>query len=203
LYASEKTGDLPPELHYVNRRHVPVAILVAQGILGSLFALLFLFVPSINTSYWMLSALTTQILVLMYILMFAAALRLRYTQPDAERPYRIPGGMVGIWIVAGMGLLGSAFGLVIGFVPPSGISHWPTPIYVGAMFAAILICSAPPFIIEKIKKASWTPTHPDAVLLDVEDTPAPGQAPAGAVARTALPLTTTPALEGPNHTEVT
>jgi hypothetical protein len=42
---------------------------------GSLFALVFLFVPSINTSYWMLSALTTQILVLMYILVFAAALR--------------------------------------------------------------------------------------------------------------------------------
>lgn len=64
LYASEETGDLPPELHYVNKRHVPVAILVAQGALGSLFALVFLFVPSINTSYWMLSALTTQILVL-------------------------------------------------------------------------------------------------------------------------------------------
>ena len=34
LYASEETGDLPPELHYVNKRHVPVAILIAQGALG-------------------------------------------------------------------------------------------------------------------------------------------------------------------------
>jgi amino acid transporter len=34
LYAAERTGDLPPELHYVNKRHVPVALLVFQGILA-------------------------------------------------------------------------------------------------------------------------------------------------------------------------
>ena len=88
LYASERTGDLPPELHYVNKRHVPVAVLVFQGILSTLFALMFLFVPSINSSYWMLTALTTQILVMMYILIFAAAIRLRYTQPDSRAPTR-------------------------------------------------------------------------------------------------------------------
>jgi glutamate:GABA antiporter len=169
LYAAERSGDLPPELHYVNRRHVPVAILVTQGVLGSLSALVFLFVPSINTSYWMLSALTTQIIVLMYILVFAAALRLRYTEPEADRPYKIPGGKLGIWIVAGMGLAGSGFGLVIGFIPPSGLKHWPTPIYVAAMAAAIVICSAPPFIIERIKKPGWKITHPDEVLLGVDD----------------------------------
>jgi glutamate:GABA antiporter len=169
LYAAERTGDLPPELHYVNKRHIPVAILVFQGILGTLFALLFLFVPSINTSYWMLTALTTQILVMMYIMIFAAAIRLRYTQPDVPRAYKIPGGNVGMWIVAGTGLVGSAFALFIGFVPPSGISHWPTPVYVGAMAAAIVLCSAPPFIIEKIKKRSWIEAHPDDVLLDTDD----------------------------------
>jgi amino acid transporter len=124
----------------------------------------------------MLSALTEQILVLMYILVFAAVLRLRYTQPDAPRPYKVPGGKVGIWVISGMGLLGSVFGLIIGFVPPSGIKHWPTPVYVAAMAAAIVICSAPPFIIERIKKPSWTPAHPDEVLLDL-DADAPSAAP--------------------------
>ena len=169
LYAAERTGDLPPGLHYVNKRHIPVAILIFQGILGTLFALLFLFVPSINTSYWMLSALTTQILVMMYIMIFAAAIRLRYTQPDTPRAYKIPGGNYGMWIVAGMGLIGSIFALFIGFVPPTGISHWPTPIYIGAMLGAIVICSVPPFIIEKIKKPSWIEAHPDEVLLDLDE----------------------------------
>jgi glutamate:GABA antiporter len=182
LYASEKSGDLPPELHYVNKRHVPVAILISQGILGSLFALMFLFVPSINTGYWMLSALTTQIIVLMYILVFCAVLRLRYTQPDADRPYKIPGGKVGIWIVAGMGLIGSVFGLIIGFIPPSGIKHWPTPVYIAAMAVAIVICSVPPFIIEKVKKPSWNIAQPDEVLLDVDEDALTDQAAEAAVA---------------------
>jgi amino acid transporter len=169
LYASERTGDLPPELHYVNKRHVPVAVLVLQGILTTLFALMFLLVPSINSSYWMLTALTTQILVMMYILIFAAAIRLRYTQPDTVRAYKIPGGKPGIWIVAGVGILGSAFSLMIGFVPPSGVSHFPTLIYIAVMLALIAICSVPPFIMEQIKKPGWKIEHPDTVLLDLDD----------------------------------
>jgi amino acid transporter len=169
LYAAERTGDLPPELHYVNKRHVPVALLVAQGVLGTMFALLFLFAPGINTSYWMLTALTTQILVLMYIMIFASAIKLRYTQPDTPRAYKIPGGNWGIWIVGGIGILGSLFSLILGFIPPTGVKHWPTPIYVAAMFVAIIVCSAPPFIIEKIKKPGWIEAHPDTVLLDLDE----------------------------------
>jgi amino acid transporter len=131
LYASERTGDLPPELHYVNKRHVPVAM--------------------------------------MYILIFAAAIRLRYTQPDTPRAYKIPGGKAGIWIVGGTGIFGSAFSLIIGFVPPSGVSHFPTPIYISVMLGLIVIASAPPFIMEKIKKPGWKIEHPDTVLLDLDD----------------------------------
>jgi amino acid transporter len=146
-----------------------VALLVFQGILGSFFALVFLFIPSINTSYWMLTALTTQIMVLMYFLIFSAAIRLRYTQPDVPRAYKIPGGKVGIWIVGGLGIGGSIFSLFLGFVPPTGVSHWSTPYYVAAMFGMIIVCSAPPFIIEKIKKPGWKVAHPDTVLLDSDD----------------------------------
>ncbi len=194
VYAAEESGDLPPELHYVNKRHVPVAMLVAQGILGTLFALLFLFVPSINTSYWMLTALTTQLTVLMYLFMLGAAIRLRYTEPETPRAYRVPGGKYwGMWVVAGMGIVGSAFGFIIGFVPPTGVSHWPTPIYIGAMVMGIVVCSIPPFLAQIFKKPSWRITHPDSVLLDVPEGPPvtavlvptivlPGSAPAPEVA---------------------
>jgi amino acid transporter len=172
VYAAEESGDLPPEVHYVNKRHVPVALLLFQGALGTLFSLLFLFGPGISTSYWMLTALTTQLTVCMYLLLLVAAIRLRYTEPDTERPYRVPGGRFwGMWIVAGMGILGSAFGLVIGFFPPSGISHWPTPIYIGAMLVALVLCSLPPFLADIFKKPSWRIQHPDPVLLDLPASP--------------------------------
>ena len=169
LYAAETTGELPPVLHKVNKRHVPVALLLMQGVLTSVFALLFLFVPSVNTGYWMLTALTTQILVMMYIMVMAAGIRLRYTQPDVERPYRVPGGLVGMWVVGGLGIIGCVFSFVIGFVPPPGVSHWPTPIYVTAMAVAIVVCSVPPFIVHRLRKPSWIELHPDPVLLELDE----------------------------------
>jgi amino acid transporter len=172
VYAAEGSGELPPELHYVNKRHVPVAMLLAQGGLGTLFALLYLFVPGVSTGYWMLTALTIQLTVLMYIMMFAAAVRLRYSEPGTSRPYRIPGGKyLGMWLVGGMGILGSVFGLVLGFFPPSGIAHWSTPIYVLVMAVGIVICSIPPFLADIFKKPSWRIAHPDPVLLDVSAEP--------------------------------
>jgi amino acid transporter len=170
VYAAEGSGELPPELHYVNKRHVPVAMLLFQGGLGTLFALLYLFAPGVSTGYWMLTALTTQLTVMMYILMLAAAIRLRYTQPGTPRPYRIPGGKyAGMWIIAGLGILGSFFGLVLGFFPPSGIAHWSTPVYVLAMVIGIVICSVPPFLADILKKPNWKITHPDPVLLEASE----------------------------------
>jgi len=198
LYATEETGDLAPKLSYVNKRHVPVAILIFQGVLTSIFALLFLFVPSINTGYWMLTALTTQLVLMMYGMVYAAAIRLRYTQPDVNRPYKIPGGKVGIWIVGGMGLIGSLTALVVGFIPPTGVKHWPTPIYVAAIAVGILISTLPPFIIEKVRKPSWRIAHPDEVLVDVEQAPSAGAATgagpaAGSAPKANVPSAPTPA----------
>ncbi len=167
VYAAEGSGELPPELHYVNKRHVPVAMLLFQGVIGTLFALLFLFAPGVSTGYWMLTALTTQLTVLMYILMLAAGIRLRHTQPDAPRPFRVPGGKyLGMWIIASMGILGSVFGLILGFFPPTGLAAWSTPVYVLAMLIGIVICSVPPFLADIFKRPNWKITHPDPLLLD-------------------------------------
>jgi len=36
------------------------------------------------------------------------------------------------------------------------------------MVLGIVISTAPPFIIEKVKKRSWVMAHPDKLLVDVE-----------------------------------
>jgi len=171
LYATERSADLPPFLHKVNRRHVPVALLILQAAISTVFALLFLIAPGVNTSFWMLTALTTQMVLLMYILVFAAAIKLRYSQPDVERGYKVPGGPAGMWIVGGIGIVGCVFSFALGFVPPSEVKHWSTPIYVAVMAMAIIVMSVPPFIIERIKKPSWADADADPVLLDADTTP--------------------------------
>ena len=103
---------MPKGLAKENAAGAPTRILLLQAVGGSLFSLLFPFIPSVSTSYWILSVLTAQIIIIMYALIFAAVLRLRYTHPEVSRPYRIPGRPVGVWIVAIVGLL-------VSLVPPT------------------------------------------------------------------------------------
>jgi len=193
LYATERAADLPPWLHRVNRRHVPVALLLVQGVLSTVFALLYLIAPSVNTSFWMLTALTTQMLLLMYILIFAAAIKLRYSQPDVERSYKVPGGTAGMWLVAGIGIAGCLFSFALGFIPPSEVKHWPTPIYAAVMAVAIVLMSLPPFIVERIKKPSWMEPHPDPVLLDATPASTPDESKPAAAGEAASRPAGTPA----------
>jgi amino acid transporter len=143
-----RQGSAPQILGRENAAGVPVASLMVQGIGGTVFSLLFLLVPNVSTSYWMLSAVTAQIVIIMYGLMFAAVIRLRYTQPDTERPYRIPGGLIGIWLVGGVGLVGCLVSFVLGFIPPSQLKTGNPATYVLLLAAAVAVLSAPPFVVQ-------------------------------------------------------
>ena len=56
--------------------------------------------PKVETLFWNLFAFSTLVFLLSYLVMAAAFLKLRYSDPDAPRPYRVPGGMVGAWITS-------------------------------------------------------------------------------------------------------
>ncbi|MFC5062696.1 amino acid permease [Actinomycetospora atypica] len=150
--AVAREGSAPRRLARTNSRDVPVALVVGQGVAGSVFALLFLLVPSVSTSYWMLSAVTAQIVVVMYGLMFAAVIRLRYTRPDVARPYRIPGGLPGVWLAGGLGLAGCVFSFVLGFVPPSQLETGDTLVYVLLLALAVAVLSCPPFVVAALDR---------------------------------------------------
>jgi amino acid transporter len=148
-------GDFPHVFQGHNASLAPTSVLWIQAGIGSLFALLFLFEPTISASYWILSALTTQLLVVMYVLMFAAVIRLRYTQPDRPRPYKIPGGKLGVWVMGSLGIAGCVFAFYVGFVPPSQISTGNHTLYICLMvfFTALLVF--PPIVISRFRKPSW------------------------------------------------
>ena len=63
--------------------------------------------PSVQSAYQILSQMATIIYLVMYLVMYVAAIRLRYTQPDKVRPFKIPGGNIGMWFVGIIGLLGA------------------------------------------------------------------------------------------------
>ena len=132
-----REGYLPEYWQKRNAQGMPVRILVLQGVISSLLATAVLFMPTISNAFWIMSALTAQLYMVMYLFMFAAAIRLRYSQPDKERPYRIPGGKAGIWLVSGIAFLTSLASILCGFIPPSNVISKGTEsvvLYVGFLF---------------------------------------------------------------------
>jgi len=121
LLVSAQDGSLPARFARVNRYGAPVTILVTQAVIFSILSTIFIFLDSINEAYWLLSDLSAQMALLVYIIMFAAAIKLRYSKPDHPRGYTIPGGNAVMWLVAGTGILCCIFAMIAGFVPPSQI----------------------------------------------------------------------------------
>jgi len=160
LLAAAQDGDFPPILHKINRHNMPVGMLVFQGIIVSILSIVFLTMPNVNSSFWILLALTTQLYVLMYILMFLAAIVLRYKRPKVERAYRVPFGNFGMWAVAGVGILSSIFALIIGFFPPEQLETGSLLFYELFLSIGIVIFCAAPFIILLFKKPSWNKPIP-------------------------------------------
>lgn len=119
LFAAADDGLLPNILAKTNRFGVPYTMLIAQAIICSLLTLVYLFLPSVEEAYFALSVMAAQLSMIMYAILFASAIRLRYVQPNTPRPYQIPFGKMGIWLVAGTGFLLCLCVVIIGFLPPT------------------------------------------------------------------------------------
>ncbi len=112
-----KEGYLPKFMRKENKHGMPTGTLIVQAVIASILSLSVLFMPTVSGAFWIMSALAAQLYLVMYLLMFAAAIKLRYSQPKVNRPYKIPGGKIGIWIVAGIAFFSSLFVIFFGFIP--------------------------------------------------------------------------------------
>lgn len=141
LHAAVSEGHLPKILKRTNDQGVPTAILLLQAIIATLLTSVFLFMPTVSSSYWLLTALTAICTFFMDILIFSSVLRLRKTQADTHRPYRIPGNRATLYIITGMGIISCLIGICLGFLPPAqlktGSAHFYTVFVVGGLIVLI------------------------------------------------------------------
>lgn len=146
LLVAAEDGNLPAAFQRTNKNGAPVLMLMTQAIIVTVLSGLFLFMPSVNGSYWLLTALAAQLYMLMYFIMFIAAIKLRFSEPDQERAFKIPGGIFGMFLVAGVGIIGVCATLAVSFIPPSKIDVGSVMHYeLTLIFGLIFMCS-PPFI---------------------------------------------------------
>jgi amino acid transporter len=134
LLVAAKDGCISQHFASVNRYGAPATILITQGVIFTVLSSVFILFDSINAAYWILSAMCAQMALLVYVFMFASAIKLRYSRPNQPGSYKIPGGKIGMWIVAGTGLICCTVTILIGFVPPTQI-----PIENSFLFQAFLV----------------------------------------------------------------
>ncbi len=111
-------GFLPKGLYKLNQHGVASRVLLLQAILVTLLCGGVLLLPTVNAFYWLFTALSTELYILMYVMMFIAALRLKFKYSQRHRPFAVPGGKAGYIIVCLLGLVGCIITLVVGFFPP-------------------------------------------------------------------------------------
>lgn len=154
LLVASEDGSIPAVFQKVNKHGAPIALLITQAIIVTLLAAVFLFMPSVNTSYWILSALTAQLALLFYIGLFAAAIKLRYSHPEQHRAYKIPGGKLAMWLVSGVGILTCLIVILFGFLPPNSLKIGSIVGYEGFLiFGCFVFCVVPFIIFDSRKKA--------------------------------------------------
>lgn len=155
------SGDLPPLFRKVNKNGAPVGVLVVQAIVSSCFVLMYVGMDLLKIDgYWVLVAITSLINIIMYLFMFTAFIKLRFTQADKKRPFRLPGGRFGMWGIGGIAIGTLVFGFIFGLYPTVDYDMTKTIIYIVGMLVSVFAISVlPPIIIQKwLKKDSWLPT---------------------------------------------
>jgi amino acid transporter len=152
LRIGRERGFLPPYFQRVNGRGIEVRILAAQGTVITIIALLYAFIPSVTHAYWIFTVMATQVYLIMYVLMFIAAIRLRRAQPDHPRGYKAPA----LGLLCLLGALSSVAALVIGFIPPAQFGHSNLFTYAALILAGVLaIGVAPPLLLDRFRKPGW------------------------------------------------
>jgi UDP-N-acetylmuramyl pentapeptide phosphotransferase/UDP-N-acetylglucosamine-1-phosphate transferase len=97
--------------------------------------------------------------LIMYVLMFIAAVRLRRAQPDHARGYRAPA----LGLLCTVGGISSVTAFLIGFVAPSQLAHTGPVGYALLILAGVVtIGILPPLLLLRFRKPGWkTASAPD------------------------------------------
>ena len=156
IFAVGRAGYLPPFFQKTKKIGVQRNILLIQGAIVTLLGLLFVVMPSVQSFYQILSQLTVLLYLIMYLLMFAAGIYLRYNLKDVARPFRIGSKGNGLmWIIGGLGFLGSLLAFILSFIPPGQIAVGSNAMWYSVLVIGCIVVVVAPLIIYAMRKPSW------------------------------------------------
>ena len=150
LLWTARDGELPASMTKTNKNGVQTNLLYIQGAIVTVLSGFYIFMDNVNVAFFLLSALTVGLYMIMYMLMYAAGIKLRITRPDLPRSYKVPGGKTGMWLVAGIGFLAVLFSFIVAFFPPSQLPVGSPATYTAMVAGGTVIFVAIPLIISSV-----------------------------------------------------
>jgi len=133
---------------------VQMPILLFQGVIVTILSLVFVVAPNTSVAFAMLQDVSISLYMLMYICMFAAAIRLRRSQPDVERPIRI----TGLPVIATIGILAALSAIVLGLTPPAGFSALAAGPYAAIIAGGVVVLAIPAQLLYRFRRPAWATT---------------------------------------------
>ena len=147
LSFAAQDGFIPTWLAQRKADGTPKHLLLTQAVIVTLLCLSFKLLPSINAIYWFFTALSTELYILMYVFMFIAAIKIKFSFGHLPRPFQIPGKKLGFYLTCLLGLIGCAITLYIGFFPPQEALNLAHPELYKTYFGLGLLLMTSPILL--------------------------------------------------------
>lgn len=149
LSIAAHASDIPKGIYKLNRFNAPYKMLILQAIIFTIISISFVYLPTVSAAYWWLSDISSQLALVVYMLMFLAFIKLRLSKSQPQSVYRVPGGTLGMWLTAGLGLSCCMLGFSVGFLTPPQIPSTAQETSVLMMMGLLFILIAFPFWLGK------------------------------------------------------
>jgi amino acid transporter len=152
IQVAGQDGQLPKIFTKKNDHGVPTGALFLQAGIVTLLSLLFIYMPTINSSFFLLSVVTSQLALIVYSILFAASIKLHHYKREVARSFKIPGEHIGIWTVAISGIVISLAAIGVGFILPSNIKIESPLKYEMILILGMVVLAGAPLVISAIAK---------------------------------------------------
>lgn len=138
---SAENGDMPGVFKIRSKKtNMPTGAAVMNGLVASLVLIIAPFMPN-EDLFWSFFALNLVMFLLSYLPVFPAFIKLRKTDADTERPFRVPGSPLFLKILASLPMVLIVVALIFTAIPLSFDTETLTsklPITIGAVIFIII-----------------------------------------------------------------
>ena len=147
MMVAAQDGVIPLWFAKTNQYDVPERILWLQCVMVMVLGIGIIIYP-LTTFYQMLIAISTQLALMIYVLMFISVWVLRKRFPR-QATYQVPGGLKGLFFVCLMGTLVSVMMIMLGFIAPDILEIPPEQHYTLILALGVMLFTAVPFLLAR------------------------------------------------------